>query len=80
MSSSDMEEAVATKLPSKANVIAAALEYIHALEEEKARLAGEDAALREQVVGLQKLVRCEECPVIKHFNSLQLGADEVAVS
>jgi hypothetical protein len=47
MSASDVEEAVATKLPSKANVIAAALEYIHALEEEKAQLAGEEAALRE---------------------------------
>lgn len=79
-SASDVEEAVSTKLPSKASVIAAALEYIHQLQEETARLSGDAAALREQVSGLQKLVRCEDCSVIKYFNELQLGSDPVPVT
>jgi hypothetical protein len=74
---SDVEDEPALKLPSKAAVIASAHDYIQELEKEKARLAAETTALREQVSGLQKLVRCEDCSVIAYFNSLNLGTGGV---
>jgi hypothetical protein len=70
---SDVEDAITTKLPSKANVIAAALDYVKNLEEERTQLMNETIALREQVAKLQKLVRCDDCSVIEYFNSLQLS-------
>jgi hypothetical protein len=61
------------KCPSKASVIVSAQMYIKELEEQQARLQSNTRALREQVTGLQKLVRCDDCSVVKYFNSLQLN-------
>jgi len=70
---SDVEDApVPAKLPSKASVIATAQTYIRVLEDQQARLRTDADALRVQIAGLQKLVRCDDCSVIKYFNSLQL--------
>jgi len=71
---SDMEDdPMPVKCPSKASVIVSAQAYIKELEEQQARLQSNTRALREQVTGLQKLVRCDDCSVVKYFNSLQLN-------
>jgi hypothetical protein len=77
---SDVEDGpIPAKLPSKASVIATAQTYIKELEEQQERLRSDANALRGQVAGLQKLVRCEDCSVIKYFNSLQFdGSAQVA--
>ena len=70
---SDAEDGpIPTKLPSKASVIATAQTYIKELEDQQARLCTDADALRAQVAGLQRLVRCEDCSVINYFNSMQL--------
>jgi hypothetical protein len=69
---SDVEDGpIPAKLPSKASVIATAQTYIKELEGQQERLRSDANTLRVQVAGLQKLVRCEDCSVIKYFNSLQ---------
>ena len=71
---SDVEDGpLPTKLPSKASVIATAQTYIKELEEQQVRLLSDAGALRGQVAGLQKLVRCEDCSVVQYVNSLQFG-------
>jgi len=71
---SDLEDdPTPAKCPSKASVIVSAQMYIKELEEQQARLQSNTRALREQVTGLQKLVRCDDCSVVKYLNSVQLN-------
>lgn len=73
-STSDMEDdPTPVKCPSKAAVIVSAQAYIKDLEEQQTRLQSHARALQEQVSGLQKLVRCDDCSVVKYFNSLRLN-------
>lgn len=61
------------KAPPKAAVIAAAASYIERLESEKVEVNDFVNALQEQVVGLQKLVRCDDCAVLQYIQGLQVG-------
>lgn len=57
------------KCPPKAVVIAGAVRYIEQLESElkESRLFVE--RLQEQVTGLQKLVKCDDCSLLRYFES-----------
>ncbi len=70
----DLEDAAPAKLPSKASVIAAARDYIKELQNTENKLLSETDELRQQVDGLQKLVQCDNCPVMARFNSIQFGS------
>lgn len=71
-SSSDLEDGPSVgRAPSKAATIAGAREYIGQLREEV-------TLLREQVAGLQKLVRCEDCAIVNHLDSVQLRPEVAA--
>lgn len=77
---SDVEDdPMPIKCPSKAGVIVSAQTYIKELEEQQGRLYSDTRALREQVTGLQKLVRCDDCSVLKYFNSLRLNGSALPV-
>lgn len=69
----DIEEtACVTKTVSKAQVIAAAHNYIKSLESQKAQLVDENVLLKQQVAGLQELVKCDDCAVLNYLGSVQL--------
>lgn len=66
----EVEESPRTlKGPPKAVVIAGAVRYIEQLESElkESRLFVE--RLQEQVIGLQKLVKCDDCSLLRYFES-----------
>jgi hypothetical protein len=80
----DVEESgVATvapaKLPSKAVIISTAVDYVKQLEQEKAKLTTATKVLQEQVAGLQKLVRCDDCAILQYLASLQLDSAQPAM-
>ncbi|KAK3633807.1 hypothetical protein LTR56_015598 [Elasticomyces elasticus] len=69
----DTEDAVslAGKWPSKAVIIAAAVQYIGELEQQRTQAGSRTTVLIEQVVGLQKLVRCDDCAIMKYMEDMQ---------
>ena len=75
---SDIEDGlVMSKTPSKASIIATAVAYIKELESINARLRDDATALKEEVSQLQRLMRCDDCSVMKYVASL--SADSAAV-
>ncbi|KAK0851261.1 hypothetical protein LTR87_018027 [Friedmanniomyces endolithicus] len=70
---SDIEDATALagKWPSKAVVIAAAIQYIAQLELERGQANAQNSLLCEQVEGLQRLVRCDDCSIVKYLEAIQ---------
>lgn len=71
----DVEDCVVPpRIPSKAVVISSASDYIKQLESEQARLLERNQALVEQVEGLQRLVKCDDCSVLKYLSSLSVEA------
>ncbi|KAK5130944.1 hypothetical protein LTR08_001547 [Meristemomyces frigidus] len=68
----DSERAV--KGPSKAVVIAAASQYIEQLESDKENVNDFVRRLQEQVAGLQKLVQCDDCAIMRYMESMQMVA------
>jgi len=70
----DVEDSsVPLRPPSKADIICAGTAHIKALESEKARMLRHNAKLQEQVAGLQKLVKCDDCSILQYLSSLQLN-------
>ncbi|KAK3615273.1 hypothetical protein LTR56_026687 [Elasticomyces elasticus] len=69
----DIEDttSVGAKWPSKAVVIAAAVQYIASLERERGQVNVRNTLLCEQVEGLQKLVRCDDCSIVNYLESMQ---------
>ncbi|KAK1082745.1 hypothetical protein LTR33_003707 [Friedmanniomyces endolithicus] len=69
----DIEDATALagKWPSKAVVIAAAIQYIAQLELERGQANAQNSLLCEQVEGLQRLVRCDDCSIVKYLEAIQ---------
>ncbi|KAK0950543.1 hypothetical protein LTR91_025592 [Friedmanniomyces endolithicus] len=69
----DVEDAttLAGKWPSKAVVIAAAIQYIAQLELERGKGNARNSLLCEQVEGLQRLVRCDDCSIVKYLEAMQ---------
>jgi len=59
------------KWPSKAIIIAAAIRYIEQIESERDRAKAHAKGLQDQVDGLQKLVRCDDCSIMKYLETLQ---------
>ncbi|KAK5700339.1 hypothetical protein LTR17_023014 [Elasticomyces elasticus] len=59
------------KWPSKAVVIVAAVQYIALLEQERGQVNARNTLLCEQVEGLQKLVRCDDCSIVKYLAGMQ---------
>jgi len=59
------------KWPSKPVVIAAAVQYITLLEQERGQANVQNTLLREQVKVLQKLVSCDDCSIVQHLNGMQ---------
>ncbi|KAK4543208.1 hypothetical protein LTR36_005758 [Oleoguttula mirabilis] len=74
----DIEDSGArvVKAPPKATVIAAAAKYIERLESEKVKANDFVRALQEQVEGLQKLVRCDDCAVLRYLERLQVPSQQ----
>ena len=62
---------VPNRVPTKGSIMTSAAGYIDELEADKTELNARLASLTSQVDGLQKLVYCEECAVIKYFNELR---------
>ncbi|KAK5674128.1 hypothetical protein LTS10_013113 [Elasticomyces elasticus] len=69
----DIEDttSLGAKWPSKAVVIAAAVQYIALLEQERGQVNSRNTLLCEQVEGLQKLVRCDDCSIVNYLESMQ---------
>ncbi len=66
----DVEDSsVPLRPPSKADIIGAGTAHIKALESEKARMFERNIKLQEQVAGLQKLVKCDDCSILQYLNS-----------
>ena len=59
------------KNPSKGTIMTTAAGYIDELVAEKALLHDQVDRLTDQVNGLQKLVQCDDCAVMKYFSDLQ---------
>ncbi|KAK3613808.1 hypothetical protein LTR56_027664, partial [Elasticomyces elasticus] len=72
-STMDIEDtaSLGTRWPSKAVVIAAAVQYIALLEQERGQVNARNTLLCEQVEGLQKLVRCDDCSIVKYLAGMQ---------
>lgn len=57
------------KGPPKAAIVAAAIKHIDLLERELRETKAFVERLQEQVAGLQKLVKCDECSLLRYFES-----------
>lgn len=68
---------IPAKFPTKAVIISAAIRYIEQLEAERERTNGRVKTLQDQVDGLQKLVRCDDCSILKYLEGLQVSPDGV---
>ncbi|KAK6439388.1 hypothetical protein LTR95_004402 [Oleoguttula sp. CCFEE 5521] len=60
------------KGPSKAVVISAAVKHIERLEADNVRAADYVRSLQDQIQGLQRLVRCDECSILRYLQALQM--------
>nr|OQO23078.1 hypothetical protein B0A51_09582 [Rachicladosporium sp. CCFEE 5018] len=60
------------KGPSKAVVISAAVKHIERLEADNVRAADFVRSLQDQIQGLQRLVRCDECSILRYLQGLQM--------
>lgn len=60
------------KIPTKGAIIIGAVGYIDELTAEKNALSAQVARLASQVDGLQRLVNCNDCSVMKYFSGLQV--------
>ncbi|KAK3661373.1 hypothetical protein LTR22_007580 [Elasticomyces elasticus] len=65
------DQSLGSKWPSKAVVIAAAVQYIASLEQERSQADARNKLLCKQVDGLQKLVKCDDCSIVKYLESMQ---------
>lgn len=68
-----LEDTSSPRMPSKAVIISTAATYIKDMENERTRLLAANKALQEQVCGLQKLVRCDDCNVLQYLNTMNLA-------
>ncbi|KAK4508555.1 hypothetical protein PRZ48_002294 [Zasmidium cellare] len=68
-----LEDTSSPRMPSKAVIISTAATYIKDMENERTRLLAANKALQEQVSGLQKLVRCDDCNVLQYLNTMNLA-------
>jgi len=59
------------KWPSKAILIAAAVQYIGLLEQQRGHAMSRNALLYEQVAGLQEMVRCDDCAIVQYLEGMQ---------
>lgn len=77
----DIEELAAYQArgPSKAEVLASTISYIEQLEEKSKNADAAMNAMRAQIAGLQKLVQCDDCAILKEFQDLTLAQGTVAV-
>lgn len=71
MHTTDLEDALPPRLPSKAMIIATASTYIKELEAERDQAVEVAASLQQQVADLQKLIQCNDCSILQY---LQAGA------
>lgn len=69
----------ASKWPSKAVLIAAAIRYISQLEQQQQLAATTTRALQLQVTELQKLVHCDDCAMLKYMEGLQMNMNKAGV-
>lgn len=67
-----LEDTSSPRMPSKAVIISTAATYIKDMENERTRLLAANKALQEQVAGLQKLVRCDDCNILQYLNTMNL--------
>jgi Helix-loop-helix DNA-binding domain len=58
----------------KFDVLSDAMSYIHASEVEMRHLSDEVTRLNDTVKLLEKLVRCEDCPIVKQMSMMRLQA------
>ena len=56
----------------KSDVLVDALNYVDQTELEMRHMANEIHSLRERVAALEKLVKCEDCSLLKQFMSMRL--------
>lgn len=56
----------------KSDVLLAAIQYVKQSEREKRELSQTNEFLRQRVVALEKLVKCEDCSLLKQMNWLNL--------
>jgi hypothetical protein len=57
--------------PSKIEVLTRAQAHIQELESERSRLQAETDALRQQVLDMQPLIQCDDCPVMRYYVALR---------
>ena len=62
----------------KSDVLLAAIQYIKQSEHEKRELSRTNDFLRQRVVALEKLVKCEDCSLLKQMNWLNLQSSPSA--
>ena len=57
----------------KSDVLLHAYGYVKRAEREKKSMVDENAFLKRRLVALEKLVKCEDCSLLKQMNKLQMG-------
>ena len=57
----------------KSDVLLHAYGYVKRSEREKKSMVDENAFLKRRLVALEKLVKCEDCSLLKQMNKLQMG-------
>lgn len=71
----DIEELAAYQArgPSKAEVLTSTIAYIEQLEEKSKSADAAMNTMRAQIAGLQKLVQCDDCAILREFQDLTLS-------
>lgn len=76
-SSSDIEDnkvaLSTTNITRKSDVLLHAYGYVKRSEREKKSMTDENAFLKRRLVALEKLVKCEDCSLLKQMGRLQMG-------
>ena len=67
------DKALSTTKTRKSDVLIHAYDYVKRSEREKNSMADENAFLKRRLVALEKLVKCEDCSLLKQMNMLRMG-------
>ena len=79
-SDGSIEDNKATTITRKSDVLIHAYGYVKRSEREKKSMADENAFLKRRLVALEKLVKCEDCSLLKQMNMLRMGGSGGGIS
>lgn len=72
------EQALSAAKPRKSDVLLHAYSYVKRSEREMKNMVDENAFLKQRLLAVEKMVKCEDCSLLKQMNLLRMGGGAVS--